>query len=168
MPILPIKIYGDFILNKKAKPVTLIDQRLCDLAANMASTMETYQGIGLAAPQVGVGRRIIVLGVNQEQSKELIALINPEIIESEGEAVAEEGCLSLPQIKGEVRRAHRLLLRGWDLQGKEVEMGATDLFARVIQHEIDHLNGTLFIDRLDKGQKTHLLAQFKEAHRRRK
>ncbi|MEW5766696.1 MAG: peptide deformylase [bacterium] len=168
MPILPINIYGDAILKRKAKAVTQIDQRLYDLAANMAFTMESYHGIGLAAPQVGVGRRIIVLGINQEQSKELITLVNPEIIEAEGEAVQEEGCLSLPKMKGEVKRAHRLILKGWDLQNKEVKMVATDLFARVIQHEIDHLNGTLFIDRMDKEQRNFLLTQFKEARRRKK
>lgn len=166
--LLPINIYGDSILKRKAKRVTQIDQRLCDLATNMAFTMEFYHGIGLAAPQVGVSRRIMVLGINQEQSKDLITLINPEIIEVEGEAIQEEGCLSFPQIKGEVKRAHRLILRGWDLQDKEVKMVATDLFARVIQHEIDHLNGTLFIDRVDNEQRERLLAKFKEARRRQK
>jgi peptide deformylase len=117
----------------------------------MAETMYAAPGVGLAAPQVGVSERLIVLDVrNREGTKELITLINPEIIEAEGQVVEEEGCLSLPGITENVTRAERVLVRGYDLDEQEQEIEAKGLLAVALQHEIDHLEGILFIDRISR------------------
>jgi peptide deformylase len=117
----------------------------------MAETMYAAPGVGLAAPQVGVSERLIVLDVrNREGTKGLITLINPEIIEAEGQVVEEEGCLSLPWITENVPRAERVLVRGHDLDEREREIEAEGLLAVALQHEIDHLEGILFIDRISR------------------
>jgi peptide deformylase len=117
----------------------------------MAETMYAAPGVGLAAPQVGVSERLIVLDVrNKEGATGLITLINPEIIEAEGRVVEEEGCLSLPGITENVARAERVLVRGHDLEEREREIEAEGLLAVALQHEIDHLEGILFIDRLSR------------------
>jgi peptide deformylase len=121
------------------------------LAEDMAETMYAAPGVGLAAPQVGVSERLIVLDVrNKEGATGLITLINPEIIEAEGRVVEEEGCLSLPGITENVARAERVLVRGHDLEEREREIEAEGLLAVALQHEIDHLEGILFIDRLSR------------------
>jgi peptide deformylase len=121
------------------------------LAEDMAETMYAAPGVGLAAPQVGVSERLIVVDVrNREGTAGLITLINPEIIEAEGRVVEEEGCLSLPGITENVPRAVRIVVKGHDLDEREREIEAEGLLAVVLQHEIDHLEGILFIDRISR------------------
>jgi peptide deformylase len=151
MAVAKIRIYPDPILQVKAAEIENIDGRVVDLAEDMAETMYAAPGVGLAAPQVGVSERLIVVDVrNREETKGLITLINPEIIEAEGRAVEEEGCLSVPGITENVPRAVRVLVKGHDLDEREREIEAEGLLAVVLQHEIDHLEGILFIDRVSR------------------
>lgn len=146
-----IRVYPDSILQTKAAEIENIDGRVVDLADDMAQTMYAAPGVGLAAPQVGVSERLIVIDVtNPEGKKGLITLVNPEIIEMEGQVVEEEGCLSLPGIRENVSRAARVLARGYDLNEREREIEAIGLLAVALQHEIDHLDGILFIDRISR------------------
>ena len=151
MSVAKIRVYPDPILQVKAAEIENIDGRVVDLAEDMAETMYAAPGVGLAAPQVGVSARLIVVDVrNTEDTKGLITLINPEIIEAEGRVVEEEGCLSLPGINENVARAERVLVRGHDLNEREQEIEAAGLLAVALQHEIDHLEGILFIDRISR------------------
>ncbi len=167
MKVLPILKYGDEILHKKSEVVKDIDELIVDLAHKMVQTMHAAPGIGLAAPQVGVGKRIITVDLSVGKNpSQLIILINPEIIEEEGEEILEEGCLSLPGISENVARPSRILVRGIDLNGKEKEIEATGILARAFCHEVDHLNGKFFIDRLSYLKrnliKKKILKQIKE------
>lgn len=151
MSVAKICIYPDPVLKARATEIETIDGRVIRLAEEMAETMYAAPGVGLAAPQVGVSERLIVIDVkNPAGKKELITLINPEIIEMEGRAVDEEGCLSLPGITENVARAERVLVRGHDLNERQREIEAEGLLAVALQHEIDHLEGILFIDRLSR------------------
>ncbi|OGP83320.1 MAG: peptide deformylase [Deltaproteobacteria bacterium RBG_16_54_11] len=151
MPVAKIRIYPDPVLQTRAAEIEKIDERVVRLAADMAETMYAAPGVGLAAPQIGVSERLIVLDVKTpEGEKELITLINPEIIEAEGRIVEEEGCLSVPEIRENVARAERVLVRGLDLDEQQREIEAAGLLARAFQHEIDHLDGILFIDRISR------------------
>ena len=141
---LRIVTYPADVLAGKSQSVTRIDGQVVSLARGMASLMVTSQGIGLAAPQVGVARRIITANVGDG----CIYLINPVIIERQGKARREEGCLSCPGVSAVVDRDERILVRGLDLDGNEVTLEAEGLKARVLQHEIDHLEGVLIIDKL--------------------
>ncbi|RLA79923.1 MAG: peptide deformylase [Deltaproteobacteria bacterium] len=145
-----IVIYPDPVLRKKAREVKSIDDRVARLAAEMAETMYAAPGIGLAAPQVGVSERVILVDVTGPERKELITLVNPVIVEKEGTVIFEEGCLSLPEVREKVERAARVLVRGYDLDEREREIEAEGLLAIALQHEIDHLNGVLFIDYLSR------------------
>ncbi len=142
-----IFLYGEEVLRQAASPVEEIDDNVRELIRNMAETMRTAGGVGLAGPQVGESRRIIVAEVPQEQ-KELIALINPVIVESQGSSEYEEGCLSIPGITAKVKRAAEVVVEGLTPEGKEVRNRYSGLVGTVIQHEIDHLEGILFVDRL--------------------
>jgi peptide deformylase len=143
--------YGSDVLRKVAQPVEEITDEIRQIAKDMLETMYASDGVGLAAPQVGISKRIIVVDVNPyDPSYEPIALINPEIVEQEGQADVEEGCLSVPEIRGPVKRSEKITIEALDLDGKKVRIEATDLLARALQHEIDHLNGTLFIDHLSR------------------
>ncbi len=146
---LQIRKYGDEILRKKAEPVKDINGQLVKLAQDMVETMHKAPGLGLAAPQVGESLRLITVDLSVgERPSELIIMINPQIVEQEGEVIDEEGCLSIPGIFEKVKRPKRVLVKGYDLEGKEREIEAEDLLARVFCHEIDHLEGKLFIDLL--------------------
>ena len=147
MSPLQIRKIGDPVLRTKAKKIYEITEKINDLIDNMFETMYAEDGIGLAAPQVGILKRIAVVDI-QEDNK--IVLINPEIIEEEGKAVMEEGCLSIPGETGDVIRAEKIKVRTLDRDGNEIEFKAEGLKARAIQHEIDHLNGILFIDKVVK------------------
>ena len=144
MGILQVKVYPAPVLRGRAEEVKDIGEETKSLVENMSETMYTYKGIGLAAPQVGISQRVITFDVGEG----LVSLINPIILEEEGEEVFEEGCLSLPGIRTDVKRAKRILVKGVDLDGKERELEVDGLLARVILHEVDHLNGTLIIDRV--------------------
>lgn len=149
MAIRPIRIYPDPVLREKCPPVERFDDELRALAADMVETMHDAPGVGLAAPQVGEELRLAVVDLSVgKDPEELLVLVNPEVLEEEGEATEVEGCLSLPEITDKVDRAHRIVVRAQDLAGDAFEVEAEDWYARAILHEIDHLNGVLFVDRL--------------------
>jgi len=144
-----IRVYPDPVLKKVALPIEDIDDPVVNLAREMAGVMYAAPGIGLAAPQLGVSQRLIVLDVTYPQGNSgLITLVNPEIVELDGHVEYEEGCLSVPGFNEIVQRAQRVLVRGVDLDGKERRIETNGLLAIALQHEIDHLEGILFIDRL--------------------
>ena len=151
MAILHICTYPEEILRQRAQPITEIDEEVVKLVDHMTETMYSAPGIGLAATQVGVAKQVLVADIAPRRPEsELIVLINPEIVAAEGEVIFEEGCLSVPDYQAEVKRHEKVTVRGLNLQGEEVEIEAEGLLAVVLQHEIDHLNGMLFIDRLSK------------------
>jgi len=139
--------YPDPILTKKAEPVENIDGSIQDLIDNMSTSMYRASGIGLAANQVGVTKRVIVYDLNyKEKGKDLTVLINPAIVLAEDKVISEEGCLSVPDFHGKIPRKKYLKVRGVDRHGKPIDIEAEDLLAICIQHEIDHLDGTLILD----------------------
>jgi peptide deformylase len=151
MTIMEICTYPEKVLRKRAKPIAEIDEEISRLADHMADTMYSAPGIGLAANQVGVPKQLLVADISPRgPESELIVLVNPEIIAAEGQVTIEEGCLSVPDYQAEVKRHEKVTVRGLDLRGKEVIIEAEGLLAVVLQHEIDHLNGVLFIDRISK------------------
>jgi peptide deformylase len=147
MAVMKIFLYGEEVLRQKASPVEEVDDGVRELIRNMAETMRQANGVGLAAPQVGDSRRIIMAEVPQEQ-KGLIALVNPKIVESSGTSEFEEGCLSIPGITAKVKRAAEVVVESLTPDGEEVRNKYAGLLATVMQHEIDHLEGVLFVDRL--------------------
>jgi len=160
MAPLTVRRYGDPVLRRKAEPVTAVTAEIQRLIDQMIETMYHDLGIGLAAPQVGIPLRVIV--VEDELGKGPTALINPVITVSRGQVVGEEGCLSLPGIFGDVVRAEWLSVSAQNRDGQPVSFEARELLARVIQHEIDHLDGVLFIDRLDKAQRDRIKRKIKK------
>ncbi len=156
MAILPINIYGDEILRQKAKKVTKLDDSILNFIEDMFETMKQSDGIGLAATQVGRRLQILIADVSEiegyEHTKPMI-VINPKILLSEGESTMEEGCLSLPGLRVNVTRPEKIRLRYNDLELKEHIEDFDGLQARVLQHEIDHLNGKLIIDYLSKTER---------------
>ena len=151
MSVLRIREFPDPVLAQAARPVDEVDDALRALARDMADTMYDAPGIGLAAPQVGVSRRIIVVDVEwREQDRNPRTYINPEIVTASGTIKFEEGCLSIPEYQSDVERAARVVVRALDLDGKPIELEAEGLLAVCFQHEVDHLNGMLFIDRLSR------------------
>lgn len=155
MPVLPLRIYGDPVLRAKAKAVRAVDEAIRPFLADMFDTMLAEDGVGLAAPQVGVSRQVLVLAVPLKRHKRVdLTLINPEIVVANGWEVGEEGCLSVPGVFDEVRRAYEIEVKAIDDTGKPVELKAEGYLARAIQHEIDHLNGVLFVDRLGVLRRT--------------
>ncbi len=147
MSLLPILRYPDPRLHKKAAPVARVDDRIRQLAADMAETMYAAPGIGLAATQVDQHIRLIVMDVSEDRSR-LLTLINPEILERSGECENEEGCLSVPGIYETVRRSSKIKVRSLGLDGASFELDAEDLLAVCIQHEMDHLEGKVFVEYL--------------------
>ncbi len=149
--IYPIVKYPDPVLQKPAEPITTFDANLRQLVDDMFASMYDAQGIGLAAPQIGISQRLTVIDLSfQKDPKQKIVLINPEIVEKKGKQVEEEGCLSLPEIRDRVVRAAQVKVRALDAHGKPVEVDGEELLARALQHEIDHLDGILFIFRLSR------------------
>jgi peptide deformylase len=155
--VLDIRVLGDPVLREETKPVEQITDELRALAKNMFETMDLARGIGLAAPQVGRSERIAVIGVEQQR----FVIVNPEIVESDSKtARAEEGCLSIPDVYGDVERPARVRVRALDLDGAPFEVEAGELLARCLQHEIDHLHGKLFIDYLSVLKRRSALAKW--------
>lgn len=136
---------GDPVLRETAKPVKAINDSILRLLDNLRDTLHEYDGVGLAAPQIGVSKRVIVV----DNGEEYYELINPEIIKSEGREKAIEGCLSIPHLNGKVKRAARVTVKGLNREGEEQYIEANGLLARAFQHEIDHLDGILFVDRAE-------------------
>jgi peptide deformylase len=144
--IYPIVVYGDPVLEKQAQPVTEFNEDLKKLVDDMFESMYAAHGVGLAAPQIGISKRIAVIDVTfKEKPEEKLVLINPEIIGREGRQNGQEGCLSLPDFRENVTRANVVTVRAQDLEGKWFEKTGDDLLARAFLHETDHLNGRLFI-----------------------
>ena len=140
-----IREIGDPVLNKKAKPVKEMNQRMQQLVKDMFETMYETGGVGLAAPQVGILKRIVVIDVSEEQN-EPIVLVNPEITQKDGEQTGMEGCLSVPGKCGQVTRPQHVAVRAFDAEMKEITVEGEDLLARAICHELDHLEGKLYVD----------------------
>ncbi|MDQ8733447.1 peptide deformylase [Paenibacillus sp. LHD-38] len=134
----------DPVLREVAKEVTKFNSNLQKLLKDMADTMYDAEGVGLAAPQIGISKRIIVVDVGDENG--LVEMVNPVIVEQEGEQLGPEGCLSIPNLNGDVLRADRIVVTGQDSSGKTFTVEAKGYFARAFQHEVDHLNGILFTD----------------------
>lgn len=153
MTVNDIKIYPDPVLRIKSETVTGIDKETGELIKDMFEIMEVADGIGLAAPQIGISKRIIVISIN-EKKFERLALINP-VIESYSTqtGILEEGCLSVPGVNAEVERPQKIVVKSLTRSGRLVEISADNLLARVLQHEIDHLDGILFIDRLNSQER---------------
>ncbi|MFQ5585312.1 MAG: peptide deformylase [Thermodesulfobacteriota bacterium] len=166
MTLLNVLTYPDPFLRTKAKPVDEVDESVRQLIDDMVETMHSARGIGLAATQVGDDRRIIVLDVPEEEEhekgKNLFTLVNPEIVSREGETKFEEGCLSVPGFTADVKRAATITVKALDREGKAVEFTAEELLSIAIQHEIDHLDGILFIDRLSRIKRELLKRKIKK------
>ncbi len=174
---LPIVRYGDPVLRAKGKRIVEVDAEVRELAANMIETMHEANGVGLAAQQVGAALQLTVIDVagaeDQESTLKLngadvdprtsmpLVLLNPELVLSKESAVSAEGCLSFPEITADIRRAISVAARAQTLEGEPVEIEASGLLARALQHEIDHLNGVLFIDRMSAATKVALRSRLK-------
>jgi peptide deformylase len=164
--IYPIVKFPDPILQQPAEPVTVFDAELRKLVDDMFTSMYDAQGIGLAAPQIGISKRLTVIDLSfQKKPEDKIVLINPEVIEIKGKQVEEEGCLSLPEIRDRVARAAEVKVRAQDAEGKPFEVEGTELLARAIQHEIDHLDGILFIFRLSRLKRDLQLRKIRRLQR---
>jgi len=157
--IYDIVYYPDAPLRDIAAPVANFDKKLAKLADDMLATMDHYDGVGLAAPQIGLSKRVIVLCAPEGEP---MCIVNPEILSQEGKEPGDEGCLSMPKIYAQVPRATRIQVKGFDQFGETLEFVAENFLARIIQHEVDHLNGVLFPDRLDIFSRDDLYKQWEE------
>ena len=157
MSLLDIYVLGAPVLRRETRPVEVVTDEIRRLIDDMFETMYTAKGIGLAAPQVGRLERVAVIDVGDDKP---FAIVNPEIVLAEGTAKGEEGCLSIPEIYGDVERAMRVVVRAVNRDGQPFEMDATELLARCLQHEIDHLHGKLFIDYLGVFKRRAALAKW--------
>jgi len=152
---LPITTYGMEILRKEAKPVEKIDAKFVKLVQDMYYTMDSAEGVGLAAPQINKNISLCIIDIScmkDHKHAKPLTLINPVITDKHGEIVLEEGCLSIPEVRGNVIRPEKIFLKYNDFDMNEVTLEAEGFFARVIQHEIDHLHGKLFVDYLDEDE----------------
>jgi peptide deformylase len=158
--------FPDPILQRPAEPVTTFDEELRMLVDDMFESMYVAHGIGLAAPQIGIPKRITVIDLSfQKTPEDKIALINPEVVTTDGKIYEEEGCLSLPDIREKVARAAKVKIRAQDVQGNWFEREAGDLLARAFQHEIDHLDGILFIFRISALKRDFVLRKIRKLQR---
>ena len=163
MAVRDIVFYPDDPLTKVAEPYTDFGSAAQKLAKDMFETMHANEGVGLAAPQIGLAQRVFVLS---EPEGPAIAFFNPEILESDGREMGEEGCLSLPEVYTEVPRATQIKVKYFDADGNEQEIEAKDFLARIIQHEYDHLNGVIFLDRADILTRQSKLGEWEEVRQR--
>ncbi|MCW3481790.1 peptide deformylase [Neisseriaceae bacterium JH1-16] len=164
MALLNILHYPDERLHKVAKPVAAVDERIRTLIDDMGETMYAARGIGLAATQVNVHERVVVIDLSEDHT-ELTAFVNPEILEKDGEIVYEEGCLSVPGIYDKVTRAEHVKVRALGRDGQPFELEAHGLLAICIQHEIDHLNGKVFVEYLSKMKQDRIKTKLKKQER---
>jgi peptide deformylase len=164
MALLPILHYPDPRLHKIASPVTSVDDRIRKLIKDMAETMYAAPGIGLAATQVDIHERVLIIDISETRDA-LHAFVNPEILEKSGDAETEEGCLSVPGVYDKVRRAERVKVRALDRQGEPFELEAEGLLAVCIQHEIDHLDGKVFVEYLSRLKQHRIAAKMKKLSR---
>ena len=149
MAIRNLRYDNDEILKKRSKEIEVIDDKIRELAADMMETMHKYEGLGLAGPQVGVLKRIIVIDLYEEGTQYI--LINPVIIKEKGEQIVDEGCLSFPNKFGKVKRPKEVVVEALNLEGKKIKIKAKDLLAQALAHEIDHLNGIVFVKKVEPG-----------------
>ncbi len=149
MSVLPIRVYGDPVLNQATTDIDTIDGRVAALADSMIATMYDAPGVGLAANQIGVQKRLFVY----DKGDGPVVVVNARIVESDGEWTYEEGCLSVPGLSWEITRANAVHLVGYDLDGNEISVEADEFEGRIFQHEIDHLDGVLLVERLDEDQR---------------
>jgi peptide deformylase len=164
--VYPIVKFPDPILQRPAEAVTVFDDALRRLVDDMFESMYVAHGIGLAAPQIGIPKRLTVIDLSfQKKPEDKIALINPEVITKEGKIFEEEGCLSLPDIREKVSRAARVKIRAQDVEGNWFEREAEELLARAFQHEIDHLDGILFIFRISALKRDFVLRKIRKLQR---
>jgi peptide deformylase len=161
MSQLPLHLLGSPVLRQHSAEVKIVDDEVRRLVEDLFETMDAARGVGLAANQVGVARRVAVVDADGDR----FALINPTIVETEGRATAEEGCLSIPDIYGEVTRPERIVVEALDADGNQYRREAIGLKARAIQHEIDHLDGILFLDHLSLIRRQMLLARWRREHK---
>ncbi|MGQ9862319.1 MAG: peptide deformylase [Thiobacillaceae bacterium] len=164
MALLKILHYPDKRLHTVARPVAVVDDAIRQLAADMAETMYAAPGIGLAATQVDRHVQLIVVDVSEKRD-DLKVFINPEIVEAEGEAIGEEGCLSVPGIYDKVKRAQRIRVRALNLEGEPFELAAEGLLGVCIQHEIDHLKGKVFVEYLSRLKQDRIKHKLKKQQR---
>ena len=156
-----IRLYGDPVLRERSEPVEEIDDGIKDLVEGLVAAVDEAEGLGLAAPQIGVSRRVIVVvELDSDGRRKHHVVINPEIVSACGEDVNEEGCLSIPGIYADVERPHAVTIQAWNERGRPFTLDAEGLLARVIQHELDHLNGVLFLDYLDDKKRKRLVQQY--------
>jgi peptide deformylase len=164
MALRRIVTYGTPVLRQRTRDVANLNGDLQQLIDDMVETMYAAPGVGLAANQVGSTERLFVANpADDHDPSKLFVVINPEIVESDGELAHEEGCLSIPEFREDVRRARRIVLRGLDREGRPLEVEGQDLLARIFQHEIDHLNGLFFVDRLSPAKRDILVRKLKKA-----
>jgi len=169
MAVLPIYEFPEAVLRRKAAPVTAIDDALQRLIDDMIQTMYAAPGIGLAAPQVGIALQLFVIDVTSgHEARGLKTFINPEMITTAGRVQEDEGCLSLPGVYGPTPRAAHIVLRGMNRTGEAVEVEAEGLLARAFQHEMDHLQGMLFFNRMGPAARDLVIRKFKRAQRQRR
>lgn len=161
--ILDIKVFPDKVLRKKSEPVKDIDEKIKKLLDDMTETMYAAPGIGLAAPQVGVNKRVLVIDIlSHDEKGGLLKIINPEILSAEGEVIGEEGCLSIPLEYADVKRYEKVTVKYFDENGEEKVIEAEGLLSRALQHEIDHLDGILFIDKISPLKREMIKKRFKK------
>lgn len=166
MALLNICTYPDQILRVKASPVKTFDGSLCKLIEDMTETMYNAPGIGLAANQIGICQRVLVIDLQRPDCEQgLIVLVNPQVVAAEGEVVYEEGCLSVPEFFANVKRFNQITVRGFDEQQNPVEIQASGLLAIALQHEMDHLEGKLFIDRIGSISRDIFIRRWKKKQR---
>jgi peptide deformylase len=164
MALRRIVTYGTPVLRQRTTDVANLNGELQQLIDDMVETMYAAPGVGLAANQVGSTHRLFVANpADDRDPSKLLVVINPEIVESDGEFAHDEGCLSIPEFREEVRRARRIVLRGLDREGRPLEVEGHDLLARIFQHEMDHLNGLFFVDRLSPAKRDILVRKLKKA-----
>jgi len=161
MATLDLHLFGSPVLRQRSDEVTAVDAELRQFVDDLFETMDVAKGVGLAANQVGVAKRVAVVGVEQER----LALVNPVILSAEGRSREEEGCLSVPDVYGYVERPERIVVEALDREGRRYQREAAGLLARAIQHEIDHLDGILFLDHLSALKRQLLMARWKKEHR---
>jgi peptide deformylase len=166
MAKLPILLYPAPLIRKKSLPVASINGELQHFIDDMVETMYAAPGVGLAAPQVGALKQVIVLDPHEDgKSAGPLALINPELVDGEGQILEEEGCLCIPDLREEVTRFKRVTVKAYDRNEKEIVLEASGLLARILQHEIDHLNGVLFFDRLSPAKRELVRQRLKKAQK---
>jgi len=152
MAVLPVCCVPDPVLRRRAKRVSSFDGSVQKLIDDMLETMPAVYGVGLAAPQVGVSLRIVVIGLPDEEP---IVMVNPEMVKRSGERTVFEGCLSVPGYQGEIKRSVAVTVKARDRRGKEFRVKGTELLAQALEHELDHLNGVLYLDHLESSDKLH-------------